>query len=309
MSLSYHNLCLFYAYTGTLGYMTDTAHFPIVHIHKRFFPRLLKEIPDPPTSLFLRGAPPPPEHTLLCVVGSRKYSSYGEAVCKSLISDLSGYPITIVSGLALGIDSVAHEEALISGLPTIAVPGSGIDDSALYPRIHVGLAQRILRAGGALISELAPTEQATVWSFPKRNRIMAGMCHATLVIEAHEKSGTLITARLAMEYNRDVLVVPGAITSVHHTGSNKLLRSGAQTVTCAEDILEALGIPAQEKTRTYDDLLPEEKNILECLAEPQTVDDIAHTTNAPIAHVNVIISSLEIKGYVTSRLGKIERTV
>ncbi|MCR4274866.1 MAG: DNA-processing protein DprA [Candidatus Campbellbacteria bacterium] len=291
--------------------MEGTGHYPAIQLKKKVFPELLQEIADPPKTLFIRGTLPSPEYKMLCVVGSRKYCSYSQTVCQNLISSLAGYPVVVVSGLALGIDSVAHEEALLVGLPTIAVPGSGIDDSVLYPRMHVGLAGRILKAGGALISELEPTENATVWSFPKRNRIMAGMCHATLIIEAHEKSGTLITARLAMEYNRDVLVVPGAITSPHHMGSNKLLREGAQAITCAEDILQALGIPLRENTqsRTCNDLLPDEQIVIDYLTEPRTVDEIAQETQRPIAHINVIISTLEIKGYITTRLGKIERTV
>ena len=125
------------------------------------------------------------------------------------------------------------------------------------------------------------------------------------------KSGTLITARLAMEYNRDVLVVPGAITSPHHAGSNKLLREGAQAITCAEDILQALGISVRENTqgRTFDDLLPDEQIVIRYLTEPRTVDEIAQEIQRSIAHSNVIISTLEIKGYITTRLGKIERTV
>ncbi|QQR82771.1 DNA-protecting protein DprA [Candidatus Campbellbacteria bacterium] len=287
-----------------------TEYLP-TEIRKRTFPGLLREMADPPRTLFIRGSLPSPEYRLLCVVGSRKYYSYSQTVCQNLISSLAGYPIAIVSGLALGIDSVAHEEALTAGLPTIALPGSGIDDSVLYPRMHVGLAQRILKAGGALISELPPKERATVWSFPRRNRLMAGMCHATLIIEAHEKSGTLITARLAMEYNRDVLIVPGPITSPHHAGSNALLREGAQAVTCAEDILQALGIPPHTgvSKKTFDDVLPDEHVVLQYLTEPRTIDEIAHTTHTPIAHINVIISTLEIKGYITTRLGKIERTV
>lgn len=291
--------------------MNHPIEYPVVQIRKRAFPGLLQEIADPPRTLFVRGALPSPEHKFLCVVGSRKYSSYGQTICQNLISSLSGYPVVIVSGLAFGIDSVAHEEALAVNLPTIGVPGSGVDDSVIYPRMHVGLGRRILKSRGALLSELSPTEQATVWSFPKRNRIMAGMCHATLVIEAHEKSGTLITARLAMEYNRDVLVVPGPITSPNHIGSNKLLREGAQAVTCAEDILQALGIPIPENipTKTFDDLLPEEKTTMSYLTEPHTVDEIAEEIQQSIAHTHVILSTLEIKGYVVARLGKIERIV
>jgi DNA processing protein len=274
------------------------------------FPALLREIPDPPKRLFLRGTLPPSDVRYLCVVGSRNFSAYGATACADLIAGLRGYPIVIVSGLALGIDSVAHEAALRNGIPTIAVPGSGLLDSVLYPRVHVSLAHKILESGGVLLSESAPQEEATVWSFPKRNRLMAGLCHATLVIEAREKSGTLITARLALEYNRDVLVLPGPITSPHHEGSNRLLRQGAQAVTSADDILETLAIPHETAApRTGDDLLPEEKTVLAALSEAHSADELSEETGIAPAQCAVIISTLEIKGYVVARLGKIERRV
>ncbi len=197
-----------------------------------------------------------------------------------------------------------------AGLATVAVPGSGVDDHALYPSAHVGLARTICQKGGAILSESEPQEEATVWSFPKRNRIMAGLCHATLIIEAHEKSGTLITARLAMEYNRDVLVVPGPITSPNHAGSNALLREGATAVTKSEDILQALGIPLQNTAeKTYEHLLPEERAILEALASPKTADDLSRDTGMPVSRIHMLISTLEIKKCVAARLGTIERCV
>ena len=146
------------------------------------FPALLREIPDPPEQLFIRGTYPSEDYIFLCVVGSRKYTPYGKSACQSLLSGLRGYPIAIVSGLALGIDAIAHEAALTAGLPTVAVPGSGLQDSVLYPRTNFGLAQRILKAGGALLSEFPPEHEARPENFPQRNRIMAGLSHATLVI-------------------------------------------------------------------------------------------------------------------------------
>lgn len=283
---------------------------PVFTLSKRNFPALLREIPDPPKRLFVRGTLPDDTCAWLCVVGSRKYSSYGAAVCQKLIRGLSGYPVVVVSGLALGIDSIAHTQALEAGLTTVAVPGSGVDDAVLYPSAHIGLARTICRKGGAIISENEPQEEATVWSFPKRNRIMAGLCHATLIIEAHEKSGTLITARLSMEYNRDVLVVPGPITSPNHAGSNGLLREGAQAITKSEDILQALGIPLKDVTeKTYEHFLPEERVILEALASPKTADDLSRDTGMPVSRIQMLISTLEIKKCVVARLGTIERCV
>ena len=203
------------------------------------FPPQLLEIPEPPKELWVAGALPSPETVLLTVVGSRKYTSYGKEACEEIISGLRGYDIAVVSGLALGIDTIAHESAMRAGLKTVSVPGSGLDPSMLYPRANLQLAKRILESGGALLSEFAPDFRPTDWSFPQRNRIMAGLAKATLLIEAGEKSGTLITARLAADYNRDVLVVPGSIFSKTSMGVHQFLKLGATPVTSAADILDA----------------------------------------------------------------------
>ena len=162
--------------------------FPIYEVTAAEFPALLREIPQPPRSLNYRGALPPPEITLLSVVGSRKYTSYGKQVIDALIGGLRGYPVGIVSGLALGIDSLAHEAALAAGLYTLSIPGSGLNDEVIYPATHKALAHRILASGGGLLSEYAPDFRATDWSFPQRNRLVAGISKATLLIEAAEKS-------------------------------------------------------------------------------------------------------------------------
>src|SRR3990167_673453 len=169
------------------------------------FPPLLREISDPPKRLHLRGKMPSTDHKWLAVVGSRAMSTYGKQACRHLIEGLRGYPIVIVSGLAYGVDAEAHRCALDAGLTTVGVPGSGLDWSVLYPRANVGLAREILRAGGTLLSEEEPKTKAADWTFPRRNRIMAGVSHATLIIEAKEKSGSLITAKLTTEYNRELL--------------------------------------------------------------------------------------------------------
>src|SRR3989344_2850683 len=183
--------------------------YEIKTLNKKDWPPLLKQINDPPKTLNYAGQIPDYERKFLCVVGSRKYTSYGKEVVNSIISDLRGFPITIISGLALGIDSIAHRTAMKNGLPTIAVPGSGLSPRALQPQSHLRLAEEIVRSGGTLMNEFDPNFKATHWSFPQRNRIMAGLSNATFVIEAEKKSGTLITARLAIDYNRDVLTLPG----------------------------------------------------------------------------------------------------
>ena len=192
--------------------------FPITEVSAAEFPALLREIPQPPTTLNYRGSLPSPDITLLSVVGSRKYTSYGKQVVDELIGGLKNYPIGIVSGLALGIDSLAHEAALKNNMYTLSIPGSGLLDEVLYPATHKPLAHRILAAGGGLLSEFAPDFRATDWSFPMRNRLVAGISRATLLIEAAERSGTLITARMATDYNRELLVVPGSIFSKTSAG-------------------------------------------------------------------------------------------
>ncbi len=265
------------------------------------FPHLLSEISDPPEELWYRGILPDPSLKLLTVVGSRAYSSYGEQVIDHLTQGLRGYPIGIVSGLAIGVDGLAHRAALKYGLYTLAVPGSGLDDNVLYPRRHMRLVSEILRSNGGLISEFPPTTSAAPWTFPQRNRIMAGLAHATLVIEAREKSGTLITARLAVDYNRELLVVPGNIFSQNTAGSHQFLKLGATPVTTGFDILEALNIEKKESQRIDKKdlyLSPNEKLILDLLTEPTDRDTLIRKVNIPINIINVTLMEMEFKGYL-----------
>lgn len=278
----------------------------IVKLTPDQYPIGLHEIPDPPEVLWRLGSLPRNDHILLAVVGARKYSHYGKEVCEKLIATLAGYPVTIVSGLALGIDAIAHRAALRHNIATIAIPGSGLDPKVLYPRSHTRLAKEIIDAGGTLLSEFDPEFKATQWSFPKRNRIMAGMCHAVLVIEAEQKSGTLITARLAVEYNRDVLTIPGSIFSPSSAGPHMLIRNGATPITCPDDLIEALGLNKKEVQK---DIVtshsPLEKKLFAYLNEPRTRDDIAIHLDLPIHELNILLSTLEIKGEITEHLGKI----
>lgn len=208
------------------------------------FPPQLREIPEVPKQLWMRGTLPSASHKLLTVVGSRNLSDYGREACDFLIQGLAGHPISIVSGLALGTDACAHEAALSAGLHTIAFPGSGLNDPVIAPRTNFELAKQILTAGGALLSEYEPDTTAQPWMFPARNRLMVGMADAVLVIEAGERSGTLITARLAGEYNRELLCVPHRLTDEHGYGAEIFLRLGATMVTKPIHILETLGVVA-----------------------------------------------------------------
>ncbi len=205
-------------------------------------PLQLLEIPQPPFKLFVRGSLPKTNSKILCIVGTREYSEYGKDVVHRLISGLEHQNICIVSGLAKGIDGLVHKKALEFGLQTIAFPGSGLDASVLYPKQHIELSRDIIKNGGGLISEFEPTSPARDWTFPMRNRLMAGISDATIVIEAKLPSGSLITTRLAHEYNRDVGAVPGDIRSELSNGPNWLLGNYAAPITCSQDILDLLKI-------------------------------------------------------------------
>lgn len=273
-------------------------------------PPQLLEIPQPPKELWLAGTLPSPETVLLTVVGSRKYTSYGKEACEEIISGLRGYDIAIVSGLALGIDTIAHEAAMTAGLSTIAVPGSGLDPSVIYPRSNLQLAQRILASGGALLSEFAPDFRATDWSFPQRNRIMAGLAKATLLIEAGERSGTLITARMASDYSRDVLVVPGSIFSPASRGTHQFLKLGATPVTSSEDVLRALGFePEAIIPRAIDlsTLSERERAVMEFLTEPQNRDHIIEALEISASDANILLMKMEIAGLIVETPGGIRR--
>jgi DNA processing protein len=285
--------------------------FPIVWHKPDTFPPSLKEIPQPPKRLSVRGTFPSKELIPIAFVGSRSYSSYGKQVCESLIRGLAGYPICIVSGLALGIDGIAHREALAQGLTTIAFPGSGLGEKVLYPVQHQELAKEILESGGGLISEFDEDFRATQWSFPQRNRLMAGFAHMTIVIEAGIKSGTRITAKLATEYGKSVGAVPGNIFHESSKGSHALIQQGALPITCAEDILAELGLTHSpslcDNLDSFIVLSDDEKEILAHLSEPRTPDELCATLGWDSQKLSIIITTLEVKGVVLVSFGYIER--
>ena len=276
-------------------------------LNKKDFPELLKEINDPPEKLRIVGELPKTEK-YLCVVGSRKYSEYGKAVCEKLISGLRGYSITIVSGLALGMDALAHRAALKTGLPTIGVPGSGLGEKSLYPATNRVIAKEIVQAGGSLISEFPDDFHPHLYSFPQRNRIMAGMSHATLIVEAELKSGTLITSKFATEYNRDVFTVPHSIFSQTSEGPHMLLRLGATPITQSSDIVTALGLREKEtlfKTADYSDCSTDERELISLLQEPLSRDEIIRRLGKPVYATQTILATMEIKGLIEESMGEI----
>ncbi len=279
-------------------------NWPIYDFNKKYWPKELLNIPDPPKSLRIRGNLPPRDNFLLCVVGPRKYTEYGEAVCKKLISGLAGYPISIVSGLAFGIDSIAHQTALENNLHIIALPGSGLSDSAIYPKSQLNFAHEILQSGGCLISEYRDNFEATNWSFPRRNRLMVGLSRATLIVEAAEKSGTMITAKLTADYNHDMLAVPGSIFSENSVGTNSLIRDGAQIIQTADELVEILGFEKKEKNFSTT-LNAAEKIVYSKIDRPLHFEDLQRKTNFSTSDLSAIISSLEIKDLITIIDGQI----
>jgi len=284
----------------------------IKKLPKNKFPKALLEIPQPPENLWVMGELPPEDLIYLCVVGSRKFTSYGKEACEKIIAGLKGYPIVIVSGLAMGIDTIAHRKALAAGLKILVFPGSGLSREAMYPKTNAKLAEEIIEKGGCLISEFEPDFKATLWSFGQRNRLMAGISKATLIIEAEERSGTLITARLTTEYNRDLLIVPGSIFSPNSKGTNRLLRLGATPITCAEDVLEALGFELEKdeekQAKLFFDLSPEEKTVVDLLREPIPRDDLIRAMEMPTPTANALLSVMEIKGLIKEEMGEIKLT-
>lgn len=273
---------------------------------------LLKQIPDKPEKLYAQGnisLLSDPKNIFLCIIGSRKHTQYGHEACRYLIEALKGTRVVIVSGLALGIDGLSHLLALEAGLPCIAVPGSGLNEDVIYPRAHLELSKQILRAGGLLISELDPDTKASPWSFPMRNRIMAGLSHAVLIIEGEQDSGTLITARLALEYNRNVLALPGSIFSETSKGPLSLIKNGAMPICGSEDLLVALGIQEgslfndKPDSSSYSQLSDAERLIINILKEPIDKSELQLKSKLEISKFIVIISMLEIKDLIKEECG------
>lgn len=284
--------------------------YPIKSLDPTIIENYLGEIPRPPELLYMRGTfPTDPTLVFLTVVGSRRHSRYGKDACEHLIRGLAGYPIVIVSGLAHGIDGVAHEAALAAGLTAVAFPGSGLGEKVLYPAYNRNLAKRILESGGCLLSEYAENEKTQNWMFPERNRLMAGLGRATLIIEATHKSGSRITTKLATDYNRDVLAVPGEIFNELAEGPNELIRLGATPITSSRDILEALGFHVAETPPLdlFSQCTDDEAAILKLLTSPKPRGDIIRESGLPTHRANILISQMEIKGLVKDTNGELRR--
>lgn len=268
------------------------------------YPASLTDIPDPPAWLTVRGQHfSQPTGPCLAMVGTRKPTPYGKSVALRLARELSAAGVTVVSGLARGIDGAAHQGALAAGGVTWAVLGTGVDQ--IYPHEHRALAHAILERG-ALLSELLPGTGPEAHNFPERNRIISGLCQAVLVVEAGEKSGTLITVDSATSQGREVLAIPGSITSAQSVGPHRLIKQGATLVTDAADILQALkAAPVPELHAVMPAEVSESGRLLLGWLgnNPWHVDDLAAATGLAAAEVLAEMMALELSGLVRTLSG------
>lgn len=278
------------------------AHMSRLQIDANFifdedFPQRLREIEDPPALLYFRGKPWELENTL-AFVGARKHSAYGEIVVKQLIKELSPYDFSIVSGMAYGIDALSHREALKNELKTIAVLGTGID--VVYPKTNIHLYEE-LKEQGTLVSEFPFGSGPHAYHFPIRNRIISGISKAVVVVEAQEKSGSLITARLAAEQGREIYAVPGNINSPFSGGTNQLIRDGARPLLEIQDILDAFPNmkPVIMETKEEQNLTKEEQvvyNLIE--VGKKSINEICNHCDFEVSYINSLLTMLELKGVI-----------
>lgn len=274
----------------------------IINITQENYPPLLKQIATPPALLYYRGnLSLLNDKFALAVVGTRKISSYGKHACEQLIPELVNKGFTIVSGLAHGIDALAHELTLQNDGRTIAVLGSDIDQRSIYPAKNRSLAQRIIEQNGLIISEYPPGSTPQPFHFPVRNRIISGITLGTLIIEADIDSGSLITAQTALDENREVFAVPGPIYSQMSRGTNLLIQKGAKLVACANDISEEFNLGSIQNYRKIQKSLlysPAEEKILDGLITAKTIDDLVEQTALPVSEVSSSLVMLEMKGAI-----------
>ncbi len=270
----------------------------IISIEEKNYPKLLKEIKDPPKVLYYRGKLEPNDNCF-AIVGTRRCSSYGKEAALEIAGDLAEVGLTIVSGLAPGIDTFVHQSTIERKKRTIAVLGTGIDERSIYPQSNLNLARKIIETGGCLISEYPPGTPGSQFTFPQRNRIISGLSLGVLVVEAKEKSGALITANWAKKQGRKVFAVPGPIYSSNSKGCHYLIKNGAKLVENVNDILLELNLSLTTRPGGVAGETEEENLILNALKEDSLyIDKIIEKTKLSAASVASTIAILEIKGKV-----------
>lgn len=279
----------------------------IISFRNEKYPGGLKFIPDPPPVLYVKGEIVPRDAVAIAIVGTRRASNYGRTAAVRITRELAKYNITIVSGLARGIDSVAHRETLSAGGRTIAVMATGTD--VTYPRENKILRKQI-EENGATVTEFPIGTQPLPWRFPVRNRIISGLSLGCLVVEAPQRSGALITARVSADYNRDVFAIPGNITSYRSKGCNMLIKDGAKPVTCAEDILEEMDIKFEKKIPlklNLSVLNEDERKIFNAIDEEGSIEEliIQKFDTMPSFKVTAGLMQLELKGFIKRLPGNV----
>lgn len=260
----------------------------------REYPGALLQLPDAPFLLYRKGASLNQGRRMVAVVGTRNPSAYGEKIAYDLAEALAARGVVVVSGLAFGIDAIAHFAVASLEKPTVAVLASGLFD--ITPSTHHRLSEKILVHGGSLVSEYPPSDPAYPVRFLERNRIIAGLCEATVVIEAGEKSGALVTARLAGEYNRDVYALPGDITRPQSQGCLQLISDGANPIACISGFLEDLGLTTQKISPS---LTTHERQVVNAFeGRSCSTDELIEKTSVPVRQMNILLAGLEFKGVV-----------
>ncbi len=286
--------------------------FKIKKLDKTIWPNGLFHIPVPPKNLSVRGLKNfqrlvNEDYKFLTIVGSRNFTDYGERVCQKIIPEIANHKICLVSGMAYGIDSIIHRLAIDNQMATIAFPGSGLDDNVLYPKGNISLAYEILESGGSLISEFEDFQEARSWMFPQRNRLMVGISHSVLIIEAARKSGSGISANMAVDYNKNLMAIPGSIFNHNSEMTNELISKGAFPVVCGQDILRIMNFEIVEETELLDEkrkagdidqkLNTIEESILNFIQNGMNdKEEILTKMKIPISEFNRAITKLEIAG-------------
>ena len=274
------------------------------------FPVLLEGIVDPPDLLFYRGTIRKEEGMAVAVVGSRRETRYGREQAFQIARDLAAQGVTIVSGLARGIDTAAHRGALQAHGRTVSVLGSGI--MRVYPDENQDLAEEIIASGGAVISEFAPHAQPLAFRFPFRNRLVSGLSNGVLLIEAREKSGTLITVGHALTQGRDVFALPGQVDAPGSAIPHQLLREGARLATCASDIMDDMGwrreATAEQIKMPLPDLTNDQRRLYDALCdEPRAFNDLIAAMGLSAQDLNVLVTTLEMDGVIEALPGRMFR--
>jgi DNA processing protein len=263
------------------------------------YPQRLKEIDQPPPVLYIRGAYLPDDLFAVAIVGTRRVTAYGRQITEELAAYLAANGITVISGLARGVDGIAHQTALKAGGRTLGVLGSGVDK--IYPPEHRGLAEKMIERG-AIISDYAPGTPPDAANFPPRNRIVSGLSLAVVVVEAGETSGALITAEFAAEQGREVFAVPGSILAPQSKGTNKLIQNGALPLLSVNDLMQALNLTRMGEQKAARKVIPADETEARLMGvlsdEPLHVDEIRNQTELPIEKVSATLALMELKGMV-----------